>query len=578
MQLTQVIALLNKKAKLNPAHTDMLQRWRDVYYGISLHTTGACPRYRDVQTGRTITPTGYFGNEYQLLFDNYLLSRHPRESEATRNWRFSQYRPLTKAPFGQITEIVTGAIFQDANYTIEVSDVNDNAYIWGNNFSGYDIAGYFANIGFRNMSEDPNGVFLRIPKAPYYEQHSDSLDIDIWFVNTKDMVLFTVTDLVFKRSGYTWWVDEQTIWRISYDAQKKQHYIAAGDANGYYAHMLGKLPISIAGGEWNTQGYYDSYYGKAKAAADDFVSSYSAAQLVDKEASHPYIVEASTQCTECNGHGQVQQECATCTGGLELVSCRTCEGSGQVSRNPGQRMIVPIDRLHEGSPLQIINPDVSINSHHRDVCRQIMELILDALHLRKTDDAQSGVAKAIDQERLYKFISNISNHIFDKLVHDSISDIIAYRHAQAMDGEVSPAQCPFRIVKPTQFQIKTSADLLQEYNESKNAALPMFIRQRMAIDFVDKQYNGDALMKKKAQLITAMDVLSTMSMAEIAALKAAGAITQDDMAWSLSLPQILDELIAAKGQQWLLTADSSLIMDELQHQRNLQFVQGASLN
>ena len=106
----------------------------------------------------------------------------------------------------------------------------------------------------------------------------------------------------------------------------------------------------------------------------------------------------------------------------------------------------------------------------------------------------------------------------------------------------------------------------------------MFIRQRMAIDFVDKQYNGDELMKKKAQLITAMDILSTMSAVEIASLKAAGAITQDDMAWSLSLPQILDELIAAKGPQWLLMADTALIMDELQHQRNMQFVQSSSLN
>src|SRR5688572_33425225 len=105
MQPKDALAILNKTVKLSPQITDMMQRWRDVYHGISLHTTGACPRFKDTVTGRTITPPGYYGPEYQYLFDNYLLSRHPREDEPTRNWRYSQYRPLTKAPFGQVTEI-----------------------------------------------------------------------------------------------------------------------------------------------------------------------------------------------------------------------------------------------------------------------------------------------------------------------------------------------------------------------------------------------------------------------------------------------------------------------------------------
>ena len=89
MQINHILAILNKTVKLQPQVLETMQRWRDVYYGISLHTTGACPRFRDGATGRTVTPAGYFGQEYQYLFDNYLLNRHPRESEATRNWRYS---------------------------------------------------------------------------------------------------------------------------------------------------------------------------------------------------------------------------------------------------------------------------------------------------------------------------------------------------------------------------------------------------------------------------------------------------------------------------------------------------------
>src|SRR5690606_27459953 len=144
-----------------------------------------------------------------------------------------------------------------------------------------------------------------------------------------------------RRGAHAYWVNTHTIWRLSYDAQSKKYFVAKQDAAGYYAHMFARLPLTIAGGEWNTQGYYDSYFSKAKAAADDFVSSYSAAQLVDKEASHPYIVEASTDCPDCQGRGHVQRDCDTCPNGVELAQCGACAGSGQVSRNPGQRMIIP---------------------------------------------------------------------------------------------------------------------------------------------------------------------------------------------------------------------------------------------
>gem|GEM_PF-3070606 len=417
----------------------------------------------------------------------------------------------------------------------------------------------FSNVVFRNMVEDPNGVLLRVPAMAGFEQADDKLQVDIWFINTKDIVLLTQDDFIFLHSGYAWWVDKQTIWRFSYKPEEKRYFLAQQDVGGYYAHMLGRLPISIAGGVWNTQGYYDSYYSKAKAAADDFISAYSAAQLVDKEASHPFIVEASTDCAECRGLGQVQQDCDSCPNGVELVSCGSCHGSGQISRNPGQHIIVPQDKLKDGSPIQIVNPDVSINAHHRDVCAQVMNLIIEALHLQKTEEAQSGVAKAIDQERLYKFISNISNHVFDKLITDTLRDIIAYRNAGAIAGTVHPVEYPFRVLKPTQFRIKTSADLLNEYATGKQAGIPVFIRRRMALDFVDKQYSGDALMKKKAQLITQLDSLSVLSIDEITAMHGAGVLNDTELQYSRKLPAAIDALIREKGEYWFLNTPNDVV-------------------
>ncbi len=114
--------------------------------------------------------------------------------------------------------------------------------------------------------------------------------------------------------------------------------------------------------------------------------------------------------------------------------------------------------------------------------------------------------------------------------------------------------------------IKTSADLLDEYSQGTQAGMPVFIRQRMAIDFVDKQYSGDELMKKKARLITELDELSVLSTQEILDLRSVGAVTAEALAYSRKLPVIIDELIQQKGAHWFAQASSRTIKEHLLHE------------
>src|SRR5690348_15158757 len=100
MDFSTAVAILGGSEKIATEYSCLIQRWRDVYYGMSLHTTGACPAFipLDGKGGLDkgyIHPPNYFGECYQHLFDRILFSRHPRENELIRQWRFSQYKPLT---------------------------------------------------------------------------------------------------------------------------------------------------------------------------------------------------------------------------------------------------------------------------------------------------------------------------------------------------------------------------------------------------------------------------------------------------------------------------------------------------
>lgn len=554
----QVLDILNKKAQIPADMKTMLEKWRGIYRGISLHTQGVCPRFKSATGGKYITPVNYVDSKYQEIFDYILFSRHPREDEVTRNWRYSQYKPITKAPFTQATEIVSGAIFQDSNYNIEIPETKDNQYIWTNNFSGYDLVGYFANIGLKNIVEDPNGFFIRMPNKAFYEQVNDKVDIDVWFVNTTNVIYRSDKEVIFTKGDYAYHVDEATVFRFY--KKESTYYLMPEDKDGYYAHMLGYLPITIAGGEWNTQGYFDSFFDKAKPIADDFISSYSAAQMVDKEASHPFIETIPQDCPSCSG-GDVtvtcdcdhNAECRHCSGnGFYLDKCSACGGSGTQSVFPGKWLQTPAAQFKDGA-IRIVNPDISINTHNRQVAADLYIQLKEALHLFRADKAESGEAKAIDQERLYQFVSNISNHLFDKIIYDTINDIIALRNVKtSANGKNQPYSYKFKIIKPTEFKIKTGEDLLNEYNEGTKANMPTVIRKRMALDYAEKAYNGDEAMIKKIKLINAIDTIGIYPQAAWMGIVASGGASTDDIIISRMLPTWLDELYEEKGHDAFL--------------------------
>lgn len=577
MTQQEALDVLNKKSRLKDKRfKDRQKKWEDVYYGISLHTTGACPYFQLPMTRGYYYPHGWVCNEYQVLFDYHLMNKHPNEKEESRWYRYSIYRPLTKAPFTRAIQVLSGALFQDSNYSVIIPDKKDEEYINSNIFHGHDLMGYFANVGIKHIIEDPNGLFVRMPVKPWDEQESDRVEVGVFFVQSRHIILLNEDVLFYKdENDYAYLIDKQAIWRFRQGEDKK--WVLA-DNEGYYSHMLGYLPITVAGGEWNTHGYYDSYMDNAKALCDDFISSYSSAQVVDKEASHPFIQVVQTDCPDCQATGWIAGVCRTCDMGADLCKCEgedylrfgkrkcgSCGGRGTQSRNPMDWIVVPKEDADKNVDyLKYISPDIGINKHHREVVKELYEQILQSLHLYRTDKAESGAAKAIDQEWLYQFLSKVSNHVFDKVVSDTIRDFIAYRNVRSgEDGVVRPFVYDFTIIKPNQFNIKTPNDLLEDYKQGKEAGLPLVLRDRMAQDFADKAYWGDSILQKKLAVQSAIDPNYAYSIEELASLQVMGAIVREDAIYTVMLPKYLNQIIEDKGKPWFLQATPEDIKKEV---------------
>lgn len=579
LNIPGLLSLLNDKGYKQP---DKIKSWKDLYFGMSLHIDGACPMYTALRDSRlgwvpgnfiNKTPLlGWYGPEYHQIFDLFLFSRHPKEPEITRQWRFSQYKPFTKQGFGKAISMITGSIFQDSGYSITLDDQDDNDYIWGNNFQGKKLT-QFVSFHFKSIAEDPNGFFLVIPKEPGYVTTTSRVEPDVWFIYTKEIHYISKDEIIFKRDGIVWVINKVGYFRFAQRDQTEEYYHIDEAQGGYYAHMLGYIPMFVAGGKWNTQGHFDSWLVDAKAIADEYVSIKSAEQMVNKEASHPWIIEASEDCPDCNHIGQVMT-CYTCRKSgddcqcesevrqLHQVSCSRCGGSGQISHNPGDRLIAPKEDM-KNVLVQVVNAPVDINKLHKENVAEAEAGILKALHLYIIDQAQSGRAKEMDMMTRNQFVMSISNDLFDRLITKLCETITALRNIGNTGEGIAPAPKPPVIVKPTQFLIKTAYDLLEEMEMAKKANVPAYIYGALWVDYTDKQFGGDEVLKRKTMLINQIDKLANKTDAEISVIVLAGGAEQRDYQFHVELPIMYDQLVNEWGSERIITSTLETLRDEL---------------
>jgi len=546
MNLADALDIANKIKKTD---LPLKSKWQSAFLECSLHLRGYQPSFERLsvkgERRGKVEPTNWGGEDYDIYFNDVLFSRHPRENIATRQWRLSQYRPLSKEPLDRIVELIQGSIFADSQYQISLPSQDDFEYIDGNNFDKNTLVGYVSK-NIPSIVEDANGYFVCIPKFSKLDAPAGAIDVQIWFVNSCDIYHVSEDYFLFKKGKSFWYLDKESIYKI----EGETVYTAS---DSYYTHLMGRLPIAAAGGIFNTEGYYNSFLAKAIPVCNEFVSVYSASQMIDKEASHPYIIIGKEDCPTCQATGKVTQACNECPGGIEIKTCGTCEGRGTISYNPADRYEVPTEMLSQDF-VKIINPDIAINDYHAKRVEGLYNRILDSLNLAFIDEAQSGAAKAIDQEKLYHFLSKISTHIFDNVISLLLDSIIMYRNIKKEGGQIVPDLYEYSIVKPSQFSIKTSQDLLLEIGDANKSGLPSFVRRQMLTEFADKRFGGDLTFQKKAMVIPSIDDLCVYSIEEKMTMVASGEATLQDVLFSRKLPNIIDKLIRQKGAEWFMNA------------------------
>lgn len=550
LSLKGILTLLNDRQYKYPA---IITTWRDIYYHMSIHVSGITPSFRI--GNRQILPIKYGCAEHDRIYDTFILTRYPNESEITHNWRKSQVKPYTQDPFQRAIDMVRGALFQDSNYSITINDKDDNEYINGNNFHDKTLVGYISE-NLSNIVEDPNGMFVVIPAEAGTATTTPDIRPIIHFICSKDIITISNDEVIFRLNNYAWVINNIGYFRF---VQNEKDEYENADATGYYAHMLGYCPFVFAGGIKNNGGFYESWFRAGLGIADDFIGTKSNSQLVNAAASHPFISMAQEECPQCRGTGQIEwlnpkTEC------YDKIKCDECRGRGFLAHDPAEIFYVPKEDMDK-EYVKITNPDVAVNTFNSDECDKQMLCLQKALHLNYIDEAQSAIAKAKDMQIRYQFITNICNDVFDRLIYKLISYILQIRNVTFSDGMIDFNSSDMVIIKPNDFDIESAEDLLTEISNSDG--LPDYVKTKQLLDYSDKRFGGDTVMIKKVSIINQMDRLSVTSKADRVILLETGSCSKRQCQFSTSLPIILDEIIRNKGNEWFLNATYDTIKTEV---------------
>lgn len=531
------------------------------YYSMTIHTDGILPYYNS-SSGNRVSMDMRNCPEYQYIFDNVLFSRHPRENEKIRNWRYSQYVPQQRDPFLRIISVVNASIFQDTNYSLTIEGKEDEGFVWDKTNSFFQ---QFSGLS-KDILTDASGYIVVLPDISWGDPKR-KVKPYLAFAKTPSIKIVTDDEFAFELGDIVWLINKVGYFRFA--KNKKTGTYELLDADGYYAHLFNTLPIVVAGGIKNEYGF-QSWLISGKPYADEFVSAKSAECLVNKEASHPFIIAAAEDCADCDGIGSISY-CSECDNLINqcscskddgkftiprLMKCSGCGGTGKQSRNPGDWMIVPKDDM--GSDLiKIITPNISVNEHLKRTSDDIMQKLLAALHLSETTSSVSGIAKTKEMETRYQFILAICNDWFDRIIPQLLGYMLGLRNARTVSDVLMPYIPNFTLIKPTQFSIKNASDLLIEYQISSQAGMPQYIRSKQLEDYVDKHFGGDHIMAKTVRVINDLDMFAVDLPSELTSFNGS-----KEWQYHKQLPQALRALVRNFGDSWFIDADIDTIKAE----------------
>ena len=445
---------------------------------------------------------------YGVTPTELLRRARPNEDEEITEYRIENYEPHTKAAADKSVNI-TSKIFNPNLYSIRWGKDKDSknaqdlkSYLLDYYPKCNSVVNYTKDVLLRKMLSDPNAVIAIKPDdIPYGQQsvtiepvpviygssHVYNYDEEHYLIFIEDKIIDKTKFQVFE------YYDKDRYIRFAAALKKNIVVFSESEYDEFnYGFAIEEPPV------WHLQGMIE-----AKDDGNYIYKSffYSAAPFWNDAITHESDLKGSFirhlfpqkyELTEvCSYRHDFEGQMFPCKSGKirygsvkddksQIITCPHCNGTGWEPIGPYGVYKYTKDKLQDSGPLGVdpvgyINVPVDATKMLDERVDKLMKKGMWAINMDVEDEVgevQSGAAKVIDRSSQYDMLYNIGSVVFD--VH--IENIIYYTN-KFMFGVESKSldkkdddNLP-QINKPTQFDILTTAELINNYKIGKDSGL-----------------------------------------------------------------------------------------------------------
>lgn len=498
---------------------------------------------------------------------NELLERvRPNEPPEVTNYRKENFEAITKSSCDKALHIFS-KVFNPNLSSIRWKKENEKTkelkdYALEDYPDFNSVVTYMKEVLLREMIADPNGVIaIKLAEIPetdteqvkpviklYDSCHVMNFDFDHYLIkiSTEGEEHHNDSRVPFKVSPSAWWFFEY------YDRNQFIYFQAKLDTNDElkiqeierYPYVMEYVPVWPLGGKVESLGDGNLLYKSFIDAAVPYWN-YAITHQSDLTATLVgHIFPQKYEITEpCNYTMTWEGMTGSCKGGMirfgnaqgdgHSQECPKCDGTGKRS------MIGPLgvhqinrDKLTDaengplpGLPIGYINVPIDGAQMLTEHVDKMLNKGMWAINMDvedKVGEVQSGVAKTIDRSAQYDTLYNVGSRIFDVHLPNFF-----YFCNQLMFRNATDEDLP-EINKPTQFDIYTAADLINNYKVAKDSGLDPNFLQIKQEEILTRDLTTNPDLKHFAFLMLDLDPLPGLDSMTISTNVSKGFNAQED--------------------------------------------------
>jgi hypothetical protein len=505
----------------------------------------------------------------------YLLERaRPREDPEVTTYRLDNYEPTTKAGADKALDILS-KMFNPSLYSIvwkeESAEIKEFQQYTLEYYPIYNsVITYDKDVLLKKMIADPNAVIAERPEfIPQNDvERIKPISVIYGSVNVhwydKDCFIFFLMteDVNAQRYYYYDYFDKVQYLRIKCKYEENTKSISI-EILEQYQHGFNEIPAWFLRGKSkaldNGEILFESFFSSA-------LPHWNLAVIHESDLLGGYIMHMHPQkvvwTEECEHRLKVEGVEHTCRNGIMKAvggvqtnfsgsECSRCGGSGRSAvTSPYGEYQMSIKKLSEGQlpsgmkPVEYVYIPVDATKMLEERTREMNKKALWAINMDVEDEVgqnQSGIAKVIDRSGQYDTLHNISSVVFDVHIPNQMyfKNKYMFKVQSASANKKEDKNLP-EVNKPTQFDILTTAELLNNFSVAQKANVDKNYLRVKAIEIANRDFSTSPDIKRYVIATLELDPLYGFTIDEISTGNAAGVIRKVDWTIHENLKPFID--------------------------------------